>query len=271
MTILRASVGRHNRTQLQNWAVDQMVVLTLLNRIPSSRGGCTGTLRSAIVAGICGDELSEAILRFQRANFPGHVTGHIDRHGSQIALLERLATQATPHIPPAQVARVSAAIPTPPSVHGSTVDRLPDGGTLLRPLTPNDRDRLNVASAIQQLSISLRGNPNRGNVINFLQQRLQHGTYSIPPTLFGYCQLLNEQTDRFHNATPVVRGTPISTRSGNGNAIVLLPSGGYVELSPNTLFVLLGRYGIAREPRETAEDVHLTTGSLRDFVHALGH
>lgn len=99
---IRGRVGRHATTgrHCQNWKDDQQVVIRLLNAIAADRGGAAGALNGRIVAGIAGDGLYQAILRFQQQHFPARRIGFIDPGGPMLALLEKLAAPA-PAPPPA--------------------------------------------------------------------------------------------------------------------------------------------------------------------------
>jgi hypothetical protein len=99
---LQARVGRHANTgkHCQNWVQDQRVVITFLDDIPLADGGAGGALSiEGLRAGIAGDDLYEAILRFQKKHFPASPTGFIEPGGPQLAKLEALAQRAPPPPP----------------------------------------------------------------------------------------------------------------------------------------------------------------------------
>src|SRR5579862_1605149 len=94
-THLQGRVGRHAQTgkQCQNWADDQLAIIGLLNVVPTEKGGAGGGLAvDRVVAGISSDALYNAILRFQKQNFPTQLTGFIEPLGPVLARMDALAT-----------------------------------------------------------------------------------------------------------------------------------------------------------------------------------
>jgi hypothetical protein len=94
---LRARVGRHANTgsHCQNWVEDQLKVIVMLNLVAAADGGAHGELTDDhVVAGIASDALYNAILRFQKRQFPAQQSGFIDPGGPVLARMETLAWQA---------------------------------------------------------------------------------------------------------------------------------------------------------------------------------
>lgn len=91
------NVGIRNGMQLTNHAVDQIRIISLLNKIPTSNGGtlsASGPQRAKDPKnGICDSELHKAILNFQRLNFStlGIIDGWISPTGRTLKLLKAMA------------------------------------------------------------------------------------------------------------------------------------------------------------------------------------
>jgi hypothetical protein len=101
---LRARVGRHANTGVhcQNVVEDQLWVIMELNLIPTADGGAQGSLTDDLVrAGVASDALYNAILRFQKKQFPAQQSGFVDPGGAVLARMEMLAERAPPVAPAA--------------------------------------------------------------------------------------------------------------------------------------------------------------------------
>jgi hypothetical protein len=92
---LRGRVGRHAKTgaQCQNWADDQQTVISLLNLIPAADGGANGSLGARVVAGIAGDDLFKAILRFQVSALNRHEEAFSATRGDKFTSQETVVSQ----------------------------------------------------------------------------------------------------------------------------------------------------------------------------------
>jgi hypothetical protein len=66
METIKANVGRRPHRHCQNYTSDQIVVGTLLNRIPAQFGGTADLIHLYGLNGHCRDDLYESIVRFQR-------------------------------------------------------------------------------------------------------------------------------------------------------------------------------------------------------------
>jgi len=104
MSLIKARVGRHANTgnHCQNYVEDQRVVITYLAEIPVSEGGAVGSGLSinGLKGGIAKDDLYQAILRFQKKQFPSNQSGFIEPVGPQIAKMAELADRAANAAPP---------------------------------------------------------------------------------------------------------------------------------------------------------------------------
>ena len=107
---IKGRVGRHAMAggrECQNWASDQQVIIDLLNRIPSSEGGAQGGLHDRVISGISSQALYDAILTFERHNFPGHNSGYVDPNGPMLHRMEEVAARRAGNPAPAVASQES--------------------------------------------------------------------------------------------------------------------------------------------------------------------
>lgn len=97
MQKLKGNVGRRTHRHCRNYIGDQITIITLLNRIPEQFGGTGGKLQIKPVAGVCPDELYNAIIRFQEANV-GSIKpdGKVEAGGVTLLFLNRIAEISAP-------------------------------------------------------------------------------------------------------------------------------------------------------------------------------
>lgn len=97
MQNLKGNVGRQSHRHCRNSLGDQLLIMTLLNRIPAHFGGTGGNLHINPIEGKCPDQLYEAILRFQEVNIASiKPDGIIEPDGITLHFLNRLAARSFP-------------------------------------------------------------------------------------------------------------------------------------------------------------------------------
>lgn len=269
-----SSVGRRQGRNSQNRVADQQIVQSLLNQIPSSQGGASGSLNEQTVDGVCSDRLFEAIMRFQRTHLGARADGHIDPHGPTLRILNRLAEQSAHHRPSIQVL---ADVPISPLRSPQAGPALGDGGAILN--DPVSRGRTAWNRFVNDVRDALRANPNSAMVMAYLTRVEQSAGANAPTirewTAFGYA---STTTGGFamRNAHVLTRGTSISTNTDRNVVLLAPPSpagsvgGRLIRLEQHTSFVLLGRNEFqATGHRETASDTGLERGELRNHLGRL--
>ncbi|MEP7076542.1 MAG: hypothetical protein ABI878_12105 [Acidobacteriota bacterium] len=271
---ISASVGRRQDRNCQNRVIDQQLVRTYLNCIPTSEGGTGGTHRDHLIDGICSDSLYQAILVFQQLRIGPQADGHIDPNGPTFSSLKRCADQAMHH---AGLNRLGTAVRIAPLASPSgNRPPLGDGGSFVD--SPGARSRREWNNFVSQTRSELRGNPNSGAVIAYLE-RLERSAGPDGPSITDYVAFGEVTTSRsmnqasIQNAFVMHTGERIGTFDGT-NALILMPNqervgGSLLPLAPHTLMVLLSRYSFQTSRMQTASDTRLENGSLRSHLGQL--
>lgn len=103
METLTDRVGRYARgharhkpgDQCRNYWIDQQKVIAALNVVPIASGGTGATLGLSVIDGTCDDKLYQAILNFEKKQFPKEPpNGFVDRSGPVYTTLFTLSDEA---------------------------------------------------------------------------------------------------------------------------------------------------------------------------------